>query len=91
SRCLHILYLYCFFFFRRASRRAIWIKETFFFLFFSLLLVLANGFNLVRFLTNSFRSVLITCAVASRVSLSALGFLCSFSIFLNVSSSPLKG
>uniref|UniRef100_A0A672YEP5 Uncharacterized protein n=1 Tax=Sphaeramia orbicularis TaxID=375764 RepID=A0A672YEP5_9TELE len=45
-------------------------------------------FNLVRFLINSF---LFTIAVASRVSLSAFGFLCSFSIFLSVSSSPLTG
>uniref|UniRef100_A0A3P9CZQ9 Transmembrane protein n=1 Tax=Maylandia zebra TaxID=106582 RepID=A0A3P9CZQ9_9CICH len=65
-------YLYCFFFFRRASRK-------FLFLLFSLLLLLACGFSLVRFLTNSFL----------RVSLSAFGFLCSLSISLNVSSSPL--
>uniref|UniRef100_A0A3Q1IYM8 Uncharacterized protein n=1 Tax=Anabas testudineus TaxID=64144 RepID=A0A3Q1IYM8_ANATE len=78
---LHVSYLCCFLFFRSASRR-------FLFLFFSLLLVLACGFSLVRFLTNSFRSGF-TIAVARRVSLSAFGFLCSFSIFLKVNSSPL--
>uniref|UniRef100_A0A3B3YYP2 Uncharacterized protein n=1 Tax=Poecilia mexicana TaxID=48701 RepID=A0A3B3YYP2_9TELE len=76
-------YLYCFFFFRRAA----W---SFFFLLFSLLLVLACGFSLVRFFINSFRSVHVTMAVASRVSLSDFGFLCSFSMCLSVSSSPLK-
>lgn len=117
-------------------------------LLFSLLLVLACGFSLVRFFTNSFRSLLpawknqkqtktnkqkikplwlwimqcMTCAayyqaffydyikspnglawastcerdssstiaVARRVSLSALGFLWSFSMSLKVSSSPLS-
>uniref|UniRef100_A0A3Q3MDQ9 Uncharacterized protein n=1 Tax=Mastacembelus armatus TaxID=205130 RepID=A0A3Q3MDQ9_9TELE len=49
----HVSYLYCFLFFRSASRRASW----FFFLLFSLLDVLACGFSLVRFLTNSLRSV----------------------------------
>lgn len=36
-----------------------------------------------------FHHNLFTIAVASRVSLSAFGFLCSLSISLNVSSSPL--
>uniref|UniRef100_A0A3B3BJ54 Uncharacterized protein n=1 Tax=Oryzias melastigma TaxID=30732 RepID=A0A3B3BJ54_ORYME len=47
----------------------------------------------LRFLTKSFLSLKgedFTIAVASRVSLSAFGFLCSFSIFLSVSSSPLR-
>uniref|UniRef100_A0A8C1RS21 Uncharacterized protein n=1 Tax=Cyprinus carpio TaxID=7962 RepID=A0A8C1RS21_CYPCA len=48
----------CFLFFKSASLN-------FFFRFFSLLLVLANGFSLLLFLTNSFL----------RVSLSDLGFL----------------
>uniref|UniRef100_A0A3Q0SYZ4 Uncharacterized protein n=1 Tax=Amphilophus citrinellus TaxID=61819 RepID=A0A3Q0SYZ4_AMPCI len=48
-------YLCCFLFFRRASRRER--LPLFLFLLFSLLLVLACGFSLVRFLTNSFRSV----------------------------------
>uniref|UniRef100_A0A8C6S4T1 Uncharacterized protein n=1 Tax=Neogobius melanostomus TaxID=47308 RepID=A0A8C6S4T1_9GOBI len=51
----------------------------------------------VRFLTNSFLSVLpkkkdsycLTIAVASLVSLSAFGFLWSFSIFRSVKISPL--
>uniref|UniRef100_A0A3Q2Q9N0 Uncharacterized protein n=1 Tax=Fundulus heteroclitus TaxID=8078 RepID=A0A3Q2Q9N0_FUNHE len=55
----------------------------FFFLLFSLLLVLACGFSLVCFLTKSLRSV-------RRVSLSDFGFLCSLSMFLSDSSSPLK-
>uniref|UniRef100_A0A671V8U6 Transmembrane protein n=1 Tax=Sparus aurata TaxID=8175 RepID=A0A671V8U6_SPAAU len=82
SHDVHVSYLRRLFF-RRASRR-------FFVFLFSLLLVLACGFSLVCFLTKSFRSVRFTIAVARRVSLSALGFLCSFSIFLKVSSSPLK-
>uniref|UniRef100_A0A3P9HPG8 Uncharacterized protein n=1 Tax=Oryzias latipes TaxID=8090 RepID=A0A3P9HPG8_ORYLA len=45
--------------------------------------------SLLCFLTKSFLSTF-TIAVASRVSLSAFGFLCSFSIFLSVSSSPLR-
>uniref|UniRef100_A0A3B5KZ61 Uncharacterized protein n=1 Tax=Xiphophorus couchianus TaxID=32473 RepID=A0A3B5KZ61_9TELE len=94
-----LFYLYCFFFFRRAAWSASWIKKNikktisipkFFFLLFSLLLVLACGFSLVRFFINSFRSVHVTMAVASRVSLSDFGFLCSFSMCLRVSSSPLK-
>lgn len=47
----------------------------FFCFFFSLFVELENGFILVFFLTNSFRSVLPAIAVASLVSLSDLGFL----------------
>uniref|UniRef100_A0AAY4EHI3 Uncharacterized protein n=1 Tax=Denticeps clupeoides TaxID=299321 RepID=A0AAY4EHI3_9TELE len=83
---VHTHYLF-FLFFKRASLK-------FFFRFFSLLLVLANGFSLLLFLTNSFLSVRNgtepTMAVARRVSLSDLGFLCSRSIALSVSSSPLR-
>uniref|UniRef100_A0A3Q3IHH7 Uncharacterized protein n=1 Tax=Monopterus albus TaxID=43700 RepID=A0A3Q3IHH7_MONAL len=79
----------CFLFFKSASRRER--LPLFLFLLFSLLLVLACGFSLLRFLTNSFRSVRpFTIAVARRVSLSAFGFLCSISISLKVSNSPLK-
>uniref|UniRef100_A0A4W4GE51 Uncharacterized protein n=1 Tax=Electrophorus electricus TaxID=8005 RepID=A0A4W4GE51_ELEEL len=96
----HLRGYLCFLFFRRASRRAICEKGTrtdrhqFFLFLFSLLLVLANGFSLFFFLTNSFLSVRfhspLTMAVASRVSLSDLGFLCKRSISLSVRSSPLK-
>uniref|UniRef100_A0A9J8A342 Uncharacterized protein n=2 Tax=Cyprinus carpio TaxID=7962 RepID=A0A9J8A342_CYPCA len=73
----------CFLFFKTAGLTCLSLKERlplFFFRFFSLLLVLANGFSLLLFLTNSFLSVqiinsILTMAVASRVSLSDLGFL----------------
>ncbi len=103
------------------------IIKKFFFRFFSLLLVLANGFSLLLFLTYSFLSVrpaweqktnpqfqvkiytlyrrisinkyfmltivvffTLTMAVASRVSLSDLGFLWRRSMSLRLRNSPLK-
>uniref|UniRef100_A0A2R9AET8 Uncharacterized protein n=1 Tax=Pan paniscus TaxID=9597 RepID=A0A2R9AET8_PANPA len=77
-------YFILFLFFKSASRSANCFsrKERLFFhrtfcssvFFFSLFVKLGNGFILVFFLTNSFRSVFLAIAVASLVSLSDFSF-----------------
>uniref|UniRef100_A0A3Q2E945 Uncharacterized protein n=1 Tax=Cyprinodon variegatus TaxID=28743 RepID=A0A3Q2E945_CYPVA len=76
----------CFFFFRREALSL----DKNIYTCFSLKERLPFVLILVCFFTNSFRSVQVTIAVASRVSLSDFGFLCSLSMSRSVSSSPLK-